>query len=144
MISPIVAAKRTGEVWQTLSRRPGHPLVPSCAMSDRAEQRRGGPAVLAVDIGGTKLATAVVDGAGGLHVDQQAPTAGSDAETLFELLCSLIDRSLAESQESPEAIGVGGRPAYVMPNPSGLNAHDTVASLAAHLRTAAAGPPTPS
>ena len=35
--------------------------------------------------------------------------------------------------------GVGGRPAYVMPNPSGLNAHDTVASLAAHLRAASAG-----
>jgi hypothetical protein len=25
---------------------------------------------------------------------------------------------------------------YVMPNPSGLNAHDTVASLADHLRAA--------
>ena len=35
---------------------------------------------------------------------------------------------------------VGGRPAYVMPNPSGLNAHDTVASLASHLRAAWAGP----
>ncbi len=31
---------------------------------------------------------------------------------------------------------IGGRPAYVMPNPSGLNAHATVASLAEHLRTA--------
>lgn len=31
---------------------------------------------------------------------------------------------------------IGGRPAYVMPNPSGLNAHATVASLADHLRTA--------
>jgi TDG/mug DNA glycosylase family protein len=29
---------------------------------------------------------------------------------------------------------------YVMPNPSGLNAHDTVTSLAEHLRTAARGP----
>src|SRR5262245_31649315 len=28
---------------------------------------------------------------------------------------------------------VGGRPAYVMPNPSGLNAHDTVATLTDHL-----------
>lgn len=35
---------------------------------------------------------------------------------------------------------VGGRPAYVMPNPSGLNAHATVASLAEHLRTAWAIP----
>ena len=35
---------------------------------------------------------------------------------------------------------VGGRPAYLMPNPSGLNAHATVATLAHHLRTAWAGP----
>jgi TDG/mug DNA glycosylase family protein len=35
---------------------------------------------------------------------------------------------------------VGGRPAYVMPNPSGLNAHVTVADLAAHLRIALADP----
>jgi len=32
---------------------------------------------------------------------------------------------------------LGGVPVYVMPNPSGLNAHDTVDSLAAHLRAAA-------
>jgi TDG/mug DNA glycosylase family protein len=32
---------------------------------------------------------------------------------------------------------VGGRPAYVMPNPSGLNAHATVDVLADHLRRAA-------
>jgi TDG/mug DNA glycosylase family protein len=35
---------------------------------------------------------------------------------------------------------VGGTPAYVLPNPSGLNAHTNVADLAAHLRAAAAGP----
>ncbi len=33
---------------------------------------------------------------------------------------------------------VGGRPVYVMPNPSGLNAHDTVATLTDHLRAALA------
>ena len=33
---------------------------------------------------------------------------------------------------------LGGRPVYVMPNPSGLNAHDTVASLTDHLRAALA------
>ncbi|MFM8304755.1 MAG: mismatch-specific DNA-glycosylase, partial [Actinomycetota bacterium] len=31
---------------------------------------------------------------------------------------------------------LGGVAVYVMPNPSGLNAHDTVATLAAHLRAA--------
>jgi TDG/mug DNA glycosylase family protein len=33
----------------------------------------------------------------------------------------------------------GGRPAYVMPNPSGLNAHATPAAIAEHLRAAARG-----
>lgn len=36
---------------------------------------------------------------------------------------------------------VGGTPAYVLPNPSGLNAHTSVADVAEHLRAAAAGPP---
>jgi double-stranded uracil-DNA glycosylase len=36
---------------------------------------------------------------------------------------------------------VGGRPVYVMPNPSGLNAHTTVAGLAAHFTAAASAPP---
>jgi TDG/mug DNA glycosylase family protein len=35
--------------------------------------------------------------------------------------------------------GLGGRSVYVMPNPSGLNAHDTVDTLAAHLATAYGG-----
>jgi TDG/mug DNA glycosylase family protein len=35
---------------------------------------------------------------------------------------------------------LGGRPVYVMPNPSGLNAHDTVDTLAVHLAAAYAGP----
>jgi TDG/mug DNA glycosylase family protein len=34
----------------------------------------------------------------------------------------------------------GGRPAYVMPNPSGLNAHATPSQLAEHLRTALSPP----
>jgi TDG/mug DNA glycosylase family protein len=33
---------------------------------------------------------------------------------------------------------IGSRPVYVMPNPSGLNAHDTVATLTEHLRGALA------
>jgi TDG/mug DNA glycosylase family protein len=38
----------------------------------------------------------------------------------------------------PQPDGFGGRPAYVMPNTSGLNAHATPAILADHLRAAAA------
>jgi double-stranded uracil-DNA glycosylase len=34
----------------------------------------------------------------------------------------------------------GGRPAYVMPNPSGINAHATPAILVEHLRAVLAGP----
>lgn len=34
---------------------------------------------------------------------------------------------------------VGGRPVYLMPSTSGLNAHDTIDTLAEHLRLAAAG-----
>ena len=37
----------------------------------------------------------------------------------------------------PETIG--GRPVYLMPSTSGLNAHDTIDTLAGHLRTAVAG-----
>jgi TDG/mug DNA glycosylase family protein len=36
-----------------------------------------------------------------------------------------------------QAAAFAGRPAYVMPNPSGLNAHVDVAGIAAHLRAAA-------
>jgi TDG/mug DNA glycosylase family protein len=45
-------------------------------------------------------------------------------------------RATAGWQERP----VGGRPAYVMPNPSGLNAHTSPADLAQHLRAAVTPP----
>jgi TDG/mug DNA glycosylase family protein len=38
----------------------------------------------------------------------------------------------------PQSARLGGVPVYLMPNPSGLNAHATVASLADHLRAALA------
>jgi TDG/mug DNA glycosylase family protein len=46
-----------------------------------------------------------------------------------------IDRAAVAG---PIAEGFGGVPAYLMPNPSGLNAHATVSSLAEHLRAALA------
>ena len=50
------------------------------------------PPVLAIDIGGTKLAAALVDGAGRLHGRRQAPTAaGGSAEELFALLADLVE-----------------------------------------------------
>jgi TDG/mug DNA glycosylase family protein len=44
------------------------------------------------------------------------------------------------AQTGWQAEPFGGRPAYVMPNPSGLNAHATPAVIAEHLRHALAGP----
>jgi double-stranded uracil-DNA glycosylase len=49
----------------------------------------------------------------------------------------VVDRRAVVGWQEP---GVGGSPAYLMPNPSGLNAHAQVPDLAAHLRAAAAGP----
>jgi TDG/mug DNA glycosylase family protein len=48
-------------------------------------------------------------------------------------------RRVVDRQATPgwQPRGVGGRPVYVMPNPSGLNAHVRVDDLARHLRAAA-------
>ncbi len=48
---------------------------------------------------------------------------------------AVVDKK-AVAGEQPD--GFGGRPAYVMPNTSGINAHATPAILAEHLRAAAA------
>jgi double-stranded uracil-DNA glycosylase len=42
-----------------------------------------------------------------------------------------------------QARRLGGRPVYVMPNPSGLNAHTNVAALAAHFTSAVTSAPCP-
>lgn len=49
-----------------------------------------------------------------------------------------VDR---RAQPGPQGAPFGGRPAYVMPNPSGANAHATVTDLARHLRAAVAPAP---
>ncbi len=76
-------------------------------MSDPADQDPSGPDVLAVDVGGTKLAAAVVDGAGALHGRHESPTAGANGEELFEQLCATIDRALGESPVAAQVVGVG-------------------------------------
>jgi TDG/mug DNA glycosylase family protein len=47
-------------------------------------------------------------------------------------------RAVIDRRAAPGVVPVGfaGRPAYLMPNPSGLNAHTTPAEFAAHLRAA--------
>ena len=47
-----------------------------------------------------------------------------------------VDR---KAQRGWQPDGLGGRPVYLMPSTSGLNAHDTVDTLAEHLRLALAG-----
>lgn len=68
------------------------------------------PRVLAIDIGGTKLATAVVDATGRVAGHVEVPTPAVAAEGLFEALRGAIARSLAAAEASPatlRAVGVG-------------------------------------
>jgi glucokinase len=66
-----------------------------------------GPTVAAVDIGGTKLAVAVVSGAGEVLVEGRAPTHGVGPEGLFSTLGELLEDTIAASPARPVAIGVG-------------------------------------
>jgi glucokinase len=63
--------------------------------------------VLAVDVGGTKLAAAVVDRAGVVSVRATAPTAGADGDELFAALVAVIDEVRAAAGDELLACGVG-------------------------------------
>lgn len=63
--------------------------------------------VLAVDIGGTKLAAGVVSADGELIARAQTPTAAADGEALFRVLAALIDRIRSEADVDVVACGVG-------------------------------------
>lgn len=64
--------------------------------------------VLAIDIGGTKLAAGVVDRAGRIVSSAQAPTVGADAEDLFEVLIGVVTEGIAGSElDSMAGCGVG-------------------------------------
>ena len=62
---------------------------------------------LAVDIGGTKLAAAVVAADGRILGQGRAPTHGVGAEGLFSTLTELVDSTLAEVGAPVVALGVG-------------------------------------
>ena len=63
---------------------------------------------LAIDIGGTKLAAAVIDTNGTMLSSQREATPlTTDAEVLFEALASLCRGVLASGQTDVQAIGVG-------------------------------------
>ncbi|MBX3313637.1 MAG: ROK family protein [Actinobacteria bacterium] len=61
--------------------------------------------VLAVDVGGTKLAAAVVSDGGAVVAREQVPTAGADGDALFGVLADLVER-VAEGHR-PVGCGVG-------------------------------------
>jgi len=69
-----------------------------------------GQIVLAVDIGGTKMAAGLVDGAGEVLAQARTPTvAGAGAEDLFAGLAGLVEGVLGEGRDlvAPCACGVG-------------------------------------
>jgi glucokinase len=70
----------------------------------RAPER---PTTLAVDVGGTKMAVAVVAPDGRVLAEDRGPTHGDGPEGLFTTLTDLIDATIASSPAQPEVIGVG-------------------------------------
>lgn len=63
--------------------------------------------VLAVDIGGTKMAAAVVDAEGTIVTRAQAPTEGARADDLFGVVAGLVDDVRARAAVPVVACGVG-------------------------------------
>ncbi len=61
--------------------------------------------ILAVDIGGTKLAAGLVDDSGRVLRHRRTPTAGADGEAVFARLAELIGSVL--DGETVDAVGVG-------------------------------------
>jgi glucokinase len=67
--------------------------------------------VLAVDVGGTKVAAGVVDRSGRLLRSAQVPTAGADADALFEVLVGVVHEALDGTDPGALAgcgVGSGG------------------------------------
>ncbi len=63
--------------------------------------------MLAVDIGGTKLAAAVIDRAGTIAARATTPTEGADGDELFASLTKLIDGVRSAAGDDLEGCGVG-------------------------------------
>ena len=83
-------------------------LVGCRASLPRACVRPSSGIVLAVDIGGTKMAAALVDGRASILAEQQVPTPeGGDAEVLFTALVGVIHAVVAPAPVRPDVCGVG-------------------------------------
>ena len=64
--------------------------------------------VLAIDIGGSKLAAARVSDQGRVIEQRSKPTTGADAEALFDSLCSLVSPLLDSASLAGCGVGCGG------------------------------------
>jgi glucokinase len=76
-------------------------------MTSAPSQDPSAPVVAAVDIGGTKLAAAIVGPDGDVLVEDRAPTHGAGPEELFDVLVDLIDGVISAVDADPAVIGVG-------------------------------------
>lgn len=63
--------------------------------------------MLAVDVGGTKLAVGLVDGRGAVLAEARTATTGGDAEELFGCLSGLVGVVLDDAPVRPVGLGVG-------------------------------------
>jgi TDG/mug DNA glycosylase family protein len=133
--------------------RPGNRFWPALIASGLASRDRDPRHACAVHgIGFTDLVKRATPRADALERDEYVAGAARVARLVEWLapqaICfaglsgyrSAIDRRATTGwQRAP----FGGRPAYVMPNPSGLNTHTDVADLASHLLAASAPNPPP-
>jgi len=76
---------------------------------------------LAIDIGGTKIAAARVDGNGRILDRHRAPTKGANAEDLFDGLLSLVEPLLTGGELGGCGVGCGGPMTYGGEEVSPLN-----------------------
>jgi glucokinase len=106
VVAPIRSAG-LAEVCQTVCQVTGHPLVRSVRMSGTSASGSPGPVALAFDIGGTKLAAAVVDGGGRVVAEGRVPTVGDGPDVLFAGLVALGDDVAGRSGLDPVVVGVG-------------------------------------
>ncbi|MGH9117087.1 MAG: uracil-DNA glycosylase family protein [Acidimicrobiales bacterium] len=130
--------------------RPGNRLWPALAAAGLATRDRDPTHTLTVHrVGMTDLVKRATTSARALTTDEYR--AGFErVERLAGWLrpaavCFLGVTGWREAVDPRSTLGwqsrlVGGRPAYMMPNPSGANAHARLEDLVAHLRAAAAGP----
>lgn len=76
-------------------------------VSPGAAAQPADPVVAAIDIGGTKMAAAVVAAEGVIVSEATCPTEGAGPDELFEHLCRLVASVIDGSRLSPEVVGVG-------------------------------------